>query len=52
MKKVIIYISLFIIGFIIGFSIMNIPKVRYDFNYNGKIDVADLIRFFNYYREH
>lgn len=51
MKKVIIYIVIFITGFITGFLVMNIPKIRCDFNYNGRIDVADIIYFFNQYNK-
>ena len=49
MKKIVIYIILFIIGFIAGFSIMNIPKIRYDLNYNGKVDIADFLRYYKYF---
>lgn len=52
MKKVVLGIVLFIIGMIIGFSIGLIPKIRYDLNYNGKVDIADFLKYHNYYINH
>ena len=49
MKKIMIYITLVIIGVIIGVSIMNIPRIRYDLNYNGKVDIADFLRYYKYF---
>ena len=52
MKRTIIYISLFLIGLILGIIIMGIPSIRYDFNNNGKVDISDFLKYHNYYIEH
>lgn len=52
MKKSYIYIIIFIIGLLMGLFIMNIPAIRYDLNYNGKVDIADFIKYKNYYINH
>lgn len=49
MKKIVLYICLFIIGIIIGFIIGLIPRIRYDLNNDGKINVADITKLANYY---
>lgn len=49
MKKTIIYISLILIGVILGVSIMMIPRVRYDLNFNGRVDIADFLKYYYYY---
>jgi hypothetical protein len=50
-RKIIIYLGLFLIGFIIGYLIANIPKLRYDLDNDGKITVKDMIVLRNYYLE-
>ena len=50
-RKISIYLGLFLIGFVIGYSIANIPKLRYDLNNDGKVNVADFIELKNYYFE-
>ena len=52
MKKIVIYILLFIIGFITGFIIADIPRIRYDLNNDGKVNVADITKLVNYYLDH
>ena len=51
-RKISIYLGLFLIGFIIGYSIANIPKLRYDLNNDGKINMADVVKLVNYYVKH
>lgn len=50
-RKISIYLGLFLIGFVIGYAIANIPKLRYDLNNDGKVNVADMIELRNYYLE-
>lgn len=53
MKNRIICIILgVLLGIVIGILIMHTPKIRYDFNNNGKIDVGDIVKFQNYYYNH
>lgn len=52
MKKIVLYICLFIIGIIIGFIIGLIPRIRYDLNNDGKVNVADIIKLNKYYLDH
>lgn len=52
MKKIVLYIILFIIGCIIGFLIGLVPRLRYDLNNDGKVNVADIVKLVNYYLEH
>lgn len=52
MKKVILSIGLIFIGFILGVLLYQIPSIRYDHNYNGRIDVSDIVDFFNTYNKH
>lgn len=52
MRKAINYIIIFIIGLIMGLFIMNIPAIRYDLNYNGRVDIADFLRYHNYFINH
>ena len=49
MKKIVLYAVLFIIGFVIGYLIADIPRLRYDLNNDGKINVADITKLANYY---
>lgn len=49
MRKILFYIGLFLIGGIIGFAIANIPRIRYDLNNDGKINMADITKLVNYY---
>lgn len=51
MKKIVLYICLFITGIIIGFLIGLIPRIRYDLNNDGKVNVADITKLVNYYLE-
>ena len=48
-RKLIIIIGLPLIGFIIGYLIANIPKLRYDLNNDGKVNIADVTKLVNYY---
>ena len=48
-RKISIYLGLLLIGFVIGYSIANIPKLRYDLDNDGKITVKDMIVLRNYY---
>lgn len=48
-RKISIYLGLFLIGFVVGYSIANIPKLRYDLDNDGKITVKDMIVLRNYY---
>lgn len=41
-----------LLGIVIGILIMHIPKIRYDLNGNGKVDIADFIKYHNYYKNH
>ena len=50
-RKISIYLGLFLIGFVIGYSIANIPKLRYDLNNDGKVNVGDIILLKDYYFE-
>lgn len=50
-RKISIYLGLFLIGFIVGYSIANIPKLRYDLNNDGKVNVGDIILLKDYYFE-
>lgn len=50
-RKLIILLGLPLIGLIIGYLIANIPRLRYDLNNDGKINVADIIELRNYYLE-
>jgi hypothetical protein len=50
-RKLIIILGLPLIGFIIGYLIANIPKLRYDLDNDGKITVKDMIVLRNYYLE-
>lgn len=52
MKRLSIYIMLLLTGVILGLFVMSIPSVRYDLNYNGKVDIADFIKYHNYYINH
>ena len=50
-RKISIYLGLFLIGFIVGWCIANIPKIRYDLNNDGKVNVGDIILLKDYYFE-
>lgn len=50
-RKISIYLGLFLIGFIVGYAIANIPKLRYDLNNDGKVNVGDIILLKDYYFE-
>lgn len=50
-RKITIYLVLFLIGGIIGYAIANIPKLTYDLDNDGKITVKDMIVLRNYYLE-
>ena len=52
MKKIVLYILFFIIGVIVGFIIADIPRIRYDLNNDGKVNVADIIKLNKYYLDH
>lgn len=52
MKKILLYAVLFIIGFVIGYLIADIPRLRYDLNNDGKINIADVVKLVNYYLAH
>lgn len=52
MKKIVLYICLIIIGIVIGFIIGLIPRIRYDLNNDGKVNVADIIKLNKYYLDH
>lgn len=51
-RKIIILLGLPLIGFIIGFMVANIPRIRYDLNNDGKISMADVVKLVNYYVKH
>lgn len=48
-KKLIIMFVLLLIGFIIGFIVADIPRLRYDLNNDGKVNMADIVKLVNYY---
>lgn len=48
-RKVIVAVGLVLIGFITGYLIANIPRLRYDLNNDGKVNVADVIKLNQYY---
>ena len=50
-NKIFIGFLSFLIGVLIGIAISDIPRIKYDLNRNGKIDVGDIISFFNYYNK-
>ena len=50
-RKISVCLGLFLIGYVIGYSIANIPKLRYDLDNDGKITVKDMIVLRNYYLE-
>lgn len=49
MKKIVLYAVLFVVGFIIGYLIADIPRLRYDLNNDGKVNVADILKLNKYY---
>ena len=51
-KEILLIMSGIVIGFAIGsislILIMNTPKVKYDLNDDGKVNILDLIKLRNY----
>lgn len=41
-----------LLGIVVGMLIMHIPKIRYDLNGNGRVDIADFLKYKDYYINH
>ena len=52
MKKILVIILTLLVGIAIGVGIMHIPAIRYDLNHNGRVDIADFLRYYKYFLEH